>query len=145
MVSLSQADYLLFANPSLVASEEAAFVERAAEDEFAVFRVNFAVVELAGFGIEDFAADELVFFLVVTHTADDDESFERFVVVFPFALVTFESGFSDEHFGDFAVIEAVGTFVDGNDGEIVSRFVIDCFPFSEDEIDLRRGRNSEHK
>lgn len=135
----------LSAEPGLVAAEEAAFVERAAEDEMAVFGIDLAVVEPTGLGVENLAADELVMFLIVRHAANDDESDDGCVMVFVLAGLALKVGAVHEHLGYLAVIESVRTLIDGNDCTYFAGFVIDCLPFAKDGRELCGRRYSQQQ
>ena len=110
-------DVLFFeADPFLVATEEAAFVEGATKDEFACFGIepHFGVVSFAIVGVEDGAA--LEFAIAPFHVVDDDHAYDWFVVERAFAFgAEFVFFAFDENAFDLAIIFSIGATVDVDD------------------------------
>ena len=129
----------------MVAAEEAAFVERAAEDEMTVFGIDLAVVELTGLGVEEFTPDELVVFRIVLHAADEDEPDEGSVMVVSRTFIADEVRGAHEHLRDLTVIQSVGTAIDGHDGIAVAGLIINGLPVTEDLVDFRGGEKGDRE
>ena len=134
---------LISAEPSLVSTEEAAFVERATENKFAILEVYLAVVELTRLRIKHFASLEFAVFLL--HATDDHQPFEQSIVVFVLALEATETGISDQHFGDFAIIETVRAAVEVNDRAALAGLVIYGFPVAKNSRHLCGESHSCHQ
>ena len=120
------------ASPGLVAAKEAVFVQRTAENQITVLGIDLAVVELAGFGIKDFAAVQTVVLFVVLHSANDDQSDNGRIMVIPFTRLAAQVGTVHEHFLYLAVEKSIGTLINRHDRSYFTGLVIHRLPVTKD-------------
>lgn len=125
---------LVCAEPSLVATDEAALVKAAAEDQLAIVKRNLAIIELAAFGVEDLTTTEDTVFRL--HGVYDDQADDRLIVVFPLARDTERIERFDQELHDFAIVKPIRTLVDIDDRARLTSLVVNGFPIAEHLVDL---------
>ena len=129
----------------MISAEDTAFVDGTAQNQFAVFEVDLAVIEIARFGIQHFASLQVVLFLVILHPADDEQPFQRLVFVLPFAVYTDRVRYIDQQAREDALIQSVFGLIQVDHRKLFAGFVIHRCPFAKHGADLSPDGDAHHQ